>query len=436
MNAVFHRKRTDLTGILLLMTVFLLLVLCGCEANASPDTETAAAVPVFPALGKKDGLRIAVASDLHFNPDDRPNPDNPQETQYSSELADALLWDVQKQDADMLLLTGDLCNGGKIFRHEALTEKLRRLQETGTEVYVLPGNHDLAPVTQTEFRALYGAFGYDDAFSRDAASLSYCVVRDGLMLMMLDTAGYSVSAADLPGQTLPDSSEPYVSQQTLAWVKAMLKTAVEQNLLVLPAGHYNLLSPYSSDDSNKGYYVENGGLLTALLADAGVPLYLSGHTHQRAVYQKYGLTELVTEFLLGYPTAYSVLDVGNSTIRYTPRRIDVDAWAEETAQSDPVLLGFSQWQQDELRRYSLDNITYMSQRNPLLPEEKTKAAEFFYRVMDSYWSGNLSEDRTAIEAMPGFGPFFRCSEGYAYGWWLRDLMNTASPMLKGFLLEY
>lgn len=262
------------------------------------------------------------------------------------------------------------------------------------------------------------------------------MVRDGLMLMMLDTAGYSVSAADLPGQTLPDSSEPYVSQQTLAWVKAMLKTAVEQNLLVLPAGHYNLLSPYSSDDSNKGYYVENGGLLTALLADAGVPLYLSGHTHQRAVYQKYGLTELVTEFLLGYPTAYSVLDVGNSTIRYTPRRIDVDAWAEETAQSDPVLLGFSQWQQDELRRYSLDNITYMSQRNPLLPEEKTKAAEFFYRVMDSYWSGNLSEDRTAIEAMPGFGPFFRCSEGYAYGWWLRDLMNTASPMLKGFLLEY
>ena len=37
--------------------------------------------------------------------------------------------------------------------------------------------------------------------------------------------------------------------------------------------------------------------------------------------------------------------------------------------------------------------------------------------------------------MPGYEPFFRCAEGYAYGWWLKELIRTASPLLKGFTLE-
>ena len=67
-----------------------------------------------------------------------------------------------------------------------------------------------------------------------------------------------------------------------------------------------------------------------------MPLYLSGHMHIRGFYQEQGLSELLTEFLLSYPTGYSVLDLTESGIRYRPRRVDVDAWAEETGQEDPV----------------------------------------------------------------------------------------------------
>ena len=52
------------------------------------------------------------------------------------------------------------------------------------------------------------------------------------------------------------------------------------------------------------------------------------------------------------------------------------------------------------------------------------------------WDGSLREKRAAIEAMPGYGPFFRCAEGYAYGWWLKNLIATASPLLKGFELTF
>lgn len=43
-------------------------------------------------------------------------------------------------------------------------------EENGVAVCVLPGNHDLSPVTQQEFAEIYEPFGFGEATSRDAAS--------------------------------------------------------------------------------------------------------------------------------------------------------------------------------------------------------------------------------------------------------------------------
>ena len=367
------------------------------------------------------------------------DPDNTDKSQaseavYNMELVDALLWDAKQQGAEMLLLTGDLVNGGKPHRHEALTEKLRQAEREGLPVYVLPGNHDLAPVGQREFAAFYEEFGYAEAYSRDPGSLSYCIIRDRVMLLMMDTAGYSVSAIDLPGAAVRSSTDPFFSEETLQWAEACLQTAQERGLLVLAAGHYNLL-PEISRQPGSGYCIENGDRFTKLLRAYGVPLYLSGHMHTRGVYQEEGLTELLTEYLLGYPTGYSVLDLSENTLCYTPRRVNVDAWAAATGRSDPVLRNFADWQQEGLFNYSVSNINYMTGRNPLTEEEKKDAVGFFYTAMNAFWSGTLSEQRERIETMPGYEPFFRCAEGYSYGWWLKELIRTASPLLKGFTLE-
>ena len=423
-------KRNCLIASVLLSFFALLFSACDSAQALSP------AVPSFPPLPEKTGLRIAVASDLHFNPDHRPEGDEPLQAAYSLELVDALLWDAKRQGADLLLLTGDLCNGGKPHRHEGLIEKLRAAEKEGLPIYVVPGNHDLAPIKQTDFAALYADFGFKEAYSRDSASLSYCVVRDGLMLLMMDTAGYSTGAIDLPDTPGPSSENPFFSEVTLRWAEEMLQKASEENLHALAAGHYNLLPEISRDPTSNGYYLENGERFAALLRRYHVPLYLSGHMHIRAVYQEEGLTELLTEYLLAYPTAYSVLDVTDAGIAYTPRRIDVDAWAAATGQTDARLLNFAQWQQNGLWQYSVDNVDYMSSRNPLSAKEKEQAVEFFYRVMDAYWRGELADERESLVTLPGYAPFFRCAEGYAYGWWLKDLIDTATPLVKGFSVSW
>ncbi|MBR1457649.1 MAG: metallophosphoesterase [Oscillospiraceae bacterium] len=415
-------------GCALLLAALLVCTLAGCGA------ESAAKPPALEPLPAPEGLRIAVASDLHLDPD-HTDKSTPSQVAYNLELVDALLWDARQQGAELLLLTGDLVNGGKPHRHEALAEKLRRAEETGLSVYVLPGNHDLAPIGQQEFAAYYAPFGYEEASSRDLASLSYCVKRDGLMLLMMDTGGYIAGAIDLPGAAPRGDNEAFLSEITLRWAEAMLREAREEGLFVLAAGHYNLLPEISRGSENSGYYLENGERFARLLREYGVPLYLSGHMHLRALYEEDGLTELLTEYLLAYPTGYSVLDLTDGALRYTPRRVDVDAWAAQTGQDDEVLLHYAAWQQQNLYDYSVENVAYMSQRNPLRKREMDRAADFFYAVMNAYWDGTLYERRAELEAMRGYEPFFRCAQGYAYGRCLKDLIASASPGLRGFTLH-
>ena len=236
-------RRQRLCGAVVLLCVFLQM-LAGTVAWAETEINTAEST-------EGSALRIAVASDLHLDPD---NTDKSQgnEVVYNMKLVDALLWDARQQGAEMLLLTGDLVNGGKPHRHEALTEKLRQAEREGLPVYVLPGNHDLAPVGQKEFAAFYEEFGYAEAYSRDPGSLSYCIIQDRVMLLMMDTAGYSVSAIDLPGAAVRSSTDPFFSEETLQWAEACLQTAQERGLLVLAAGHYNLL-PEISRQPGSGY---------------------------------------------------------------------------------------------------------------------------------------------------------------------------------------
>ncbi len=422
-------KKPAAASLRLLPAVLLCLILallCACGNLA---------VPVQTPLPEAEGLRIAVASDLHFDPEHTDKNANLGAVAYNPQLAEALLWDAQHQGAEVLLLTGDIVNAGKQEYHDGLIEKLRAAEDAGLRIYVLPGNHDLSPVTQREFAALYADFGFAEADSRDAASLSYCVMGEDLCLLMLDTAGYDAEAIDLPEAQSRSDDEAFLSEETLRWTREMLESAKAQQLPVLCAGHFNILTAEGRDPERTGLYLENGERLAALLREYDVPLYVSGHLHTRLVLQEQGLTELVTEYLLAYPTGYSMLDLTADAITYTPRRVDVEGWAREVGYNSRELKHFSRWQQKQLRDYAFQNVSDMSKRNPLTRKEAAQAVDFFYAAMNAYWAGTLYAQREALEAMPGYEPFFRCAEGYAYEWWLRDLIENATPMLGGFRLE-
>ena len=430
-----HKGLTRLSPVLMAAAALLCvlaLALFGGKKDAASAAPSVSA-PSAPALPFPGGLRIAVASDTHLDPDNTDKSGDISETVYNMEIADAMLWDAREQGAELLLITGDLCNSGKTGKHEALVKKLRAAEEAGLTVFVLPGNHDLAPLRQTEFAALYADFGYEEAFSRDPASLSYCVLRDDLMLLLMDAAGYGVGAIDLPDAPTRRDSSAFLCERTLAWAEEMLREAHTRGLPVLAAGHFNLI-PEISRTPGSGYYVENGVRFADLLRQYGVKLYLSGHMHLCAVYQEESLTEQLTGCLIAYPTAYTMLDLAEGDWRVSPRRTDVDAWAAASGQDDPVLLHFADWQEKALYEYCRRSVEGMSARNPIPEAEKAPATEFFYTAMSAYWDGSLALRRNSVRAMAGYEPFFHCAEGYSYGWWLKELIETASPLLGGYTL--
>ena len=108
---------------------------------------------------------------------------------YLDEITEAFLEEVRTAHPSALVLSGDLSQNGEKANHEALAEKLERVQAAGIPVLVIPGNHDInhpwaatyfddqvSPAEGTsseEFYQIYHKFGYDQAVSRASDSLSY-----------------------------------------------------------------------------------------------------------------------------------------------------------------------------------------------------------------------------------------------------------------------
>ena len=82
------------------------------------------------------------------------------------------------------------------------------MEKDGIQVVVIPGNHDInnrnaasfdgrsrqmaEAVSANEFAEIYNDFGYDEALSRDPASLSYTYdLGPDMRLLMLDSCQYS-----------------------------------------------------------------------------------------------------------------------------------------------------------------------------------------------------------------------------------------------------
>ncbi|WP_161950602.1 metallophosphoesterase family protein, partial [Streptococcus suis] len=89
----------------------------------------------------------------------------------------------------LLLVSGDLTLNGEKQSMVELAQYFTQIEEKGTEVLVIPGNHDIASgwarafkgnqqevtdqVTAQQFEDLFADNGYQQASSRDQASLSY-----------------------------------------------------------------------------------------------------------------------------------------------------------------------------------------------------------------------------------------------------------------------
>ncbi|WIV11502.1 metallophosphoesterase [Proteiniborus sp. MB09-C3] len=288
---------------------------------------------------------------------------------YADEIMDTFIWEVSNKRPDFLIVSGDLsCNGEK-ESHLDFAKKLEDIENQGTCVYVIPGNHDIdnpwagnyigkepckaESITTQDFSEIYNSFGYDEAISRDEHSLSYLVMPSkDLWLLMLD----STKKNDSRFSNAPEING-MISPETLKWIEQCSVMAKENNAQLIASMHHSLL-PHNSV-INKGYVIDNSLEVINVFQELGIEVVLTGHIHLQSIkshiVDDYRLYDIATGSILAYPNLYGELKYcPNSGFEYNSHRIDVENWALNNKIEDENMSNFNDYSLDYFENRSFE----------------------------------------------------------------------------------
>ncbi|NQU63007.1 MAG: metallophosphoesterase [SAR324 cluster bacterium] len=217
----------------------------------------------------------------------------------SSELMEAMIKKIENQEADFVIISGDLTKDGEKRNHQAVAENLAKVVKLGKAVFVIPGDHDVLNgmsnafegdqtrtvenVTPDEFAEIYEDYGYAASLARDSDTLSYLAEPvPGLYLLALDGSRWK---SNEPGNR--SISGAVFSEQTLQWIEKSLIRAKREKKSVIVAIHHGVLEHYPANNEYFAQYlVEDHVNFAELLASYGVKLVFSGHFHAQDITRK------------------------------------------------------------------------------------------------------------------------------------------------------
>lgn len=194
---------------------------------------------------------------------------------------------MDSDEADTVLIAGDLTHNGEKESHEEFKKLLEALRDSGKKIYVVTAGHDISPtpfcypgtkeqqrcegITFADLYSYYGEFGYKDAIAFNPEHMSYVAqLTDGIRLLVIcnDTA---------EGRNVPYDDEFY------GWMKEQLDKAKTDGQMIFAMEHYPVIpgQPILSfiDDAREA----NGQKLIDLLADNGCNLIFTGHMHNQSI---------------------------------------------------------------------------------------------------------------------------------------------------------
>ncbi len=388
--------------------------------SLSPEEATIEPLQL-PELGTETNTvnpEIVIATDIHylakeltdfgsaFQEMDR-NEDGKMAS-YVWEITDAFLNQVIDRRPQILILSGDLTLNGERASQEALAQQLKRVEDAGIPVVVIPGNHDInnakacsfigedrvpaEPTSPEQFARIYEEFGYGEALSRDPASLSYTYqLTDGTWLLMLDSCQYEDDA--LVGGM--------IRGETYQWIDEVMEEAWNQERKVIAVSHHNLLDEsriYEEDCT-----IEHSEELERKLDEWGIGLFLSGHLHVQhyKTSQRYAIDEIVTSALCVSPCQYGVLQFfGPENYYYATEVTDVTDWADQKSNPDRNLQDFGQYADAFLQEIFYNKARHELEGKGLSPDEIRSMAEIFAMLNVRAVGGRAYEIKDYVMATP------------------------------------
>ena len=192
------------------------------------------------------------------------------------------------EDTSTVIITGDLTNYGEKYSHEEVRDLLKDFVEKGGNPFVYTDNHDYpyfpglafdenGNEVQTEHlpeevvKEMYNPFGRDKAFDTYDDGITYIAeILPGLYHIAM---GYDFINPQ-------EHKSPEFSDELMAWVKSHIEKAKEKGAMVICSTHRPIVAPSPAYAIvGKGHSFPDGEKRIKELADMGVKLFFSGHSH-------------------------------------------------------------------------------------------------------------------------------------------------------------
>ena len=296
------------------------------------------AVSVSAATNEAD-LSFAVSADLHYKPHEETlewfsedpiygyaNRRAAMENESSLIIDEFLNQCAQDDNIEFILIPGDLTNDGKVFLddHKVVAEKLRKFEaETGKQVYVINGNHDVGMVGEycetgiKEFVEVYYEFGYDEALTVIEGTGTYTAdLSDKYRLIALDSCD-------------PDkSTEDGMSDAEVEWVVKQAEAAYADGKYPILMMHHNLLDHLPMQRLlSHDFIIRNHQATAEKWANAGIKLVFTGHEHcsdatSYTSTKGYVISDFATTSLTMYPLQYRYIEMREDSIIYEAKTVD------------------------------------------------------------------------------------------------------------------
>ncbi|MBR2957241.1 MAG: metallophosphoesterase, partial [Clostridia bacterium] len=201
-------------------------------------------------------------------------------------------WLEKADEADTVLIAGDLSFNGERASHEGFVKLLEKLKKAGKRVFVVTADHDCSAhpfgfnengrfepegIQRDELFDIYNAYGFGDAIAADREHLSYVAqLADGVRLLALNNDGSRDGIRNF-------------DQAQIEWIKQQTAKAREDGQMMIAMNHFPLLPPQPLFTIIGSTMQKQSAKAVQLLADEGVGIVFTGHMHQQSI------NEYVTE---------------------------------------------------------------------------------------------------------------------------------------------
>ena len=221
----------------------------------------------------------------------------------------------------LVLIPGDLTKDSEVASHDVVLGQLKRLEEAGIAVLLIPGNHDIDGDAKAYIgESAQGVDALSDAEWEDKYSMVYSQVtaKDPLSHSYLaePISGVSILGIDASH----GAGDGYLSDETFQWLLNQADLARDKGNTVIAMCHWQLLNHVDGD----GIIMESGRLQNAdIVRDSlmahGVRLVLTGHVHVNSIstYRDTismtgdSIVEISTGSPITYPCPYRWLTVSD-----------------------------------------------------------------------------------------------------------------------------